>query len=401
MIDVLTNGLLSVPYATALSLNYCSHDCSYCYANVNNPFRKADVNGIMSQLKNYKHRENDLVSYYLREKYPVLISSNVDPFAKSNYRLFEQISDFLLSEEIPMFIATRGGYGWKEFAERSPKQVWFVSVPYSDDNIREKLEPNAPSLDERFEMVKALKHLGHEVIIGITPLEEKWTPYPLEIVRKYESIGVTTFKVSGLHLSPKQQINLSAKKRDVITEDILTRLKTGGKVNTDWTDFSILEISEYCEENELILDGIELGLPTAKDIHFIETYDKLLPTKHDFFLWCYANKKQGDFIYFKDFFDFFAPKLPQIETNISKFLFNKAVLSDKSSYKKAPLTDLLHYLWEVKGVNIGLADLPVFSWAKQRTANKTDFVYDGEHNKVLIYHPEVFNLKDYTIFARA
>ena len=98
MIDVLTNSFLQNPVPLQLTLNYCSHACSFCFANVNNPQRKADLKGILSILKNHRNR-TDIVSYYLKEKYPILISNNIDPFSKNNYKLTEQIVDILLDLE--------------------------------------------------------------------------------------------------------------------------------------------------------------------------------------------------------------------------------------------------------------------------------------------------------------
>ncbi len=395
MIDILTNGFLKLPLPLNLNLNYCSHGCSYCFSNLNNPFRKADVSGILSQLKNYKVR-NDLVSFYLREGYPVNISNNIDPFSKSNFRLFQQVGNFMLDNEIPMQILTRGGEGWREFNEAMKPSVWYVSVPYSDDKIRERLETNAPSLDERFEMVQELVK-KHHVIIGINPMEESFVQYPLEIIRKYEAVGVKHFWINYLHISPKQKKNLGAKQREAIGEDILLRLNKTDP--TDWWLNQAKLIIEYCEENDLILHGVTTGEFSMREQIWSDAYgENLLPTEQDFFNHLALNKKEGDLIYFKDFYDFFAPMIPNIETNISKFLFNKAVLTDKSSYKKTSLRDLLHYYWEVKGVSLGLAEnYPVFSWVKQKSATKTDFMYDSDHNKVLLYHPENWNLKDYTI----
>ena len=104
--------------------------------------------------------------------------------------------------------------------------------------------------------------------------------------------------------------------------------------------------------------------------------------------WCYQNKEQGDLITFNDFFNFFEPLLPKIEkANISKYIFNKAVIDDKSFYKSMNFKNLLHLYWEHPKVNIGLAKhYPAFSWAKRQTNTKLDFIYDVEHNKQLYYN---------------
>lgn len=395
MIDILTNSLLKIPVPLNLNLDYCSHKCRYCFANLNSPKRKADLAGILSQLKNYKKR-NDLISYYLRNKYPVNISNNIDPFSKSNYVNFNTIGEYLLDEGIPMQICTRGGTTWQEWAEKMETSIWYISVPYTDDNMRILLEPDAPSLDYRYEMTKEVIK-KHNVIIGINPLHEKWCKNPLEIVEKYAEIGVDNFWVNGLHLSNKQKINLSNKDKEAIGDDILKQMNKKNEQSDEYLQM-IVDLKFICEENDLTLNGVDYGLQNNNMQIWHDTYDNLLPTISRFFNWCGANKKEGDFIYFDEFFNYFAPKLPDIETNTSKFIFNKANIKDKSSYKKTKLSNLLHYYWEIQGVELGLAkNYPVFSWAKKQFTNKLDFIRDSDNNKVLLYHPKTFNVKDFTI----
>lgn len=393
MIDVLTNGFLTNPIPLNLNLNYCSHNCAYCFANLNSPKRKADLSSILSSLRNYKTR-NDLVSYYLREKYHVIISNNIDPFSRSNYSLFESIGNFFLQEEIPMQISTRGGNGWKEFSAKMNKSLWYVSVPYDDESLRQRLEPNAPTLSDRFEMVKDLVK-KHNVIIALNPLNEQWTPEPIEIIKKYQSIGVTNFWINAIHLSAKQQTNLTENQKELIGKDLLNRLKSGKEyAYTDEYIDLLIEIKEYCKSENLVLHGLEDGFKNNTLDVYKECYPKLLPTIQDFYNSLSVEKE----ITFNDFYNFFKTLIPDIETNISKFIFNKSVIDDKSSYKKTKLSNLLHYYWQIKGVELGMAKYTgCFSWVKKDYGNKVDFKYDENHNKILKYHPQKENWNDYII----
>ena len=125
MIDILTNGLLNSPVPIQFTGNYCSHNCSYCFANINNPKRKLDIKAVTSQLKNYQNR-NDLPSYFLREKYPLLISNNIDPFSKSNQPFVSDLIYQLQDIGVPVALATRGGIGWQEIANNITPSVWYV-----------------------------------------------------------------------------------------------------------------------------------------------------------------------------------------------------------------------------------------------------------------------------------
>lgn len=389
MIDILTNGLLSSPIPIQFTGNYCSHNCSYCFANINNPQRKLDVAAITSQLKNYKKRD-DLPSYFLREKYPLLISNNIDPFSKSNQPFVNNLIYQLQDLEVPIALATRGGIGWKEIAGEISPSVWYVSIPYNEDTTRELLEPNAPTLNERWELIEYVISKGHKVLLSINPFNPKFAPNPIELIERAKNLGVKTIIVNNIHLTPKQQSNLSEKTKKQIGEDLLIESRQKG-FTKEWLNLA-MDMFYYCAENDMNILGMDTGLSQNNFIEFKECYSKTLPTVFDFFNWLSENKKEGDIIYFKDFYDFFAPLLPNIENNISKYIFNKAVIDDKTFYKKMNFKNLLHLYWEHPKVNIGLAKhYPTLSFAKKQYETKLDFVYDSEHNKTMIYTPENFN----------
>jgi len=69
-----------------ISLNYCSHNCHFCFANLNSPNRTADVKQIMGILSTCQEKET-FAAKLLRDKYPVTISNHVDPFSESNWRI--------------------------------------------------------------------------------------------------------------------------------------------------------------------------------------------------------------------------------------------------------------------------------------------------------------------------
>lgn len=393
MIDILTNSFLENPVPLNINLNYCSHGCSYCFANLNSPNRKAKLKEILSQIKNYKKR-NDLVSFYMREKYPIVISNNIDPFSNSNTEIAAKLIETFTNEQIPVVIVTRGGKGWEYVSETTEKSVWNISVPYSDDKVRQHYEPKAPSIDERFEMVKQVIK-KHNVVILLNPVNELFSNDHLSIIKKYHSIGVKDFFVNKLHLTPKQVSNMPKVHKEILGDDLIK--STYKKGYSDSLLDIYINIINYAKENKLNIWGIEDGLKTNSFKITKDTYSNTLPIYQDFFNYLYDNKNDGDRITFDEFYSFFAPKLPNIDTNISKFIFNKKVLEDKSSYKKTKLTDLLHYYWQVDGIASLAKNYPSFSWIKQKTQTKTDFIYDNNHNKILVYHKDKANLKDYTI----
>lgn len=394
MIDILTNSFLHNPVPLQLTLNRCSHGCSFCFSILNNPKLNADLKKILSILKNHKNRK-DIVSYYLKEKYPLLISNNVDPFSKNNYRLTEQIVDILLDLDIQVQLNSRGGYGWENVINKIKPSLFYVSVPYSNDKIRQKLEEDAPTLEHRFNFTKEIIKAGHKIIIGINPFNHTFCEDHTEIIDQYKAIGVKYFWVNKLHLTNKQQTNLTETQKSIIGIDVL---KQASKPTFDktWID-NYLKVREFAQNNDCEIIGTPSGHYETYFEDVYSVYNKKLPTQNDFFAWCEKNKQDGDIITFGEFFDFFVSKIPDVTCDISKYIYNKSVLKDRSLMKKTYLFNLLHVYWDTKA-GLKLPEYyPVFSWAKKQFSNRLDFIRDGDSNRVMVYHPNIYNVKDYKI----
>ncbi len=108
MLAPLFGEFLIIPVPLQLQGNYCSHECPYCYANLNVPNRTLDLNHTLNQISAISHSPN-LLSRLLRDKYPVLVSNHCDPFSKSNHKVLVPIMEQLTELEIPLFLQTRGG----------------------------------------------------------------------------------------------------------------------------------------------------------------------------------------------------------------------------------------------------------------------------------------------------
>lgn len=393
MIDILTNGLLNSPVPIQFTGNYCSHNCSYCFANINNPKRKLDIKAVTSQLKNYQKR-NDLPNYFLREKYPLLISNNIDPFSKSNQPFVNDLIYQLQDIGVPVALATRGGIGWEEISKDIPPSVWYVSIPYQDDDLRKKYEPHAPTIEERYNLIETIIKQGHKVLLSINPFNPIFAPNPIQIIEKAIKLGVKSILINKLHLTSVQQANMIESHKKIVGSELLEQAKKRGYTN-EWLNLA-LEMYDYCILNDINLLGMDSGLNQNNFIEFKECYAKTLPTLFDFMNWCYDNKEEGDLITFSDFFNFFAPLLPNIEkADISKYIVNKAVTGDKDFYKKMNFKNILHLYWEHPKLNIGLAkNYPAFSFAKRQTENKLDYIYDENHNKILYYNKLNFNTNE-------
>lgn len=172
-----------------LSLNYCSHKCAYCFANLNKPNRKAAPQSIVNLLSEIDSRRS-LVANLLALKYPVLISNKVDPFAQSNYRLTLQILELLAALRIPVSFQTKGGKGIEEAMDLIGPSCFYWSVTASDDSTAARIEPGAPSITERYRQIAMVRSRGHHVWIGANPMHRAWVPDVREFCRRMADNGI-------------------------------------------------------------------------------------------------------------------------------------------------------------------------------------------------------------------
>ena len=168
------------PAGLELSMNWCGHACTYCFANWMKPERRADVRSVVGLLAEYPKRKSR-EARLLQASVPMLVSNHVDPFAGSNVVQFEPLWELCVELGVPLTWQTRGAHkAHRPIMERiireTPKSVWYVSIPMLDDGVRQRVEPQAPSIGSRLELVDQLIESGHVVTVGINPLTLDWLP---------------------------------------------------------------------------------------------------------------------------------------------------------------------------------------------------------------------------------
>lgn len=302
------------PIPLELSLNYCSHSCPFCFSNLNSqvrhdrkgtPLRFANTKAIENLIRD-RHKRKSLESFWLREKYPVLISNRVDPFANSNYKLAVPIMRRLTEEDIPVTIQTRGGKGVDEVLEFLPKSVWYISIDHSDDTTRQLYAPANPSIESRYLLIEKLIAHGHEVVIAINPLTVEWVPEPAKILQRCKDMGVWGAWIETLHFNRDQ--GAIARK---IGQMPVTMIKRYSKD----TDSAVFQHWMHTRQlaQEIGLEVYSIGQSTYSrywDV-FKRVYPKLLPTMQDWVNHCIEQGWDSDRpISFTEFADFFAPQFP-------------------------------------------------------------------------------------------
>lgn len=395
MIYPYVGDFLISPVPLQLSFNYCSHKCSYCFANLNAPNRTFDLKEFQTQLKGI-HTNNSLPSLLLRNKYPVVLSNLVDPFATSNYGVAVPTIEMLTSMGIPVSLQTRGGKGVDEVLSFLPKSVWYISIPMLNDDIRKQVEPGAPSIESRLKLIDKAKAAGHHVLVGINPTIEDFLPgndsrLLLDILK---AKGVHGVWLAAMHFNSRQLTVMPAKDREKIGEVIIKKgLANSRKLQQDCFDF-IDGIREYALKIGLWVEGLYDGDRNEFFSPFYDAYEKTFPTIHAFINWCHDNKGENEPVYYHEFEKMMLPHFIPGKHNVSPYMrcmsqkFDDEI-RDTLGYKQS-FQFLLKSCWNEPRMKRTLERYWSFAISVKYESAEMEINLDEEGN--MIYH---FNKSQY------
>lgn len=300
------------PIPLELSGNFCSHQCSYCFANLNNPSRKLSFDRTLRLIEQRFDRVS-LEGQLLAQDYPVLVSNHVDPFSKSNYKELGEVMRALIKKGIPLAIQTRGGVNEaiEDLLKILPSSHWYISITHQSDSTRKLTEKAAPTIDERFELIKRLKKIGHQVSVGVNPLVPEWIPELYPFLNRIKDAGAYGIWVELLHLNYKQRNKLSVADRGRLGDDLIT--KSMKKI----PDPKHYDHFENCRAiaQEIGLEVYSIGQSNYSDYFkpFKELYPKTFPVMQEFVNHCHLEAIET--FNFDSWFDFFGDKLPKISSS--------------------------------------------------------------------------------------
>jgi DNA repair photolyase len=394
MIYPYVGDFLISPIPLQLSFNYCSHKCSYCFANLNNPNRSFDLKEFQNQLRGI-YTNNNLQSALLREKYPVLISNLVDPFATSNYNISVPVIEQLTAMGIPVALQTRGGRGVDDVLNFLPKTVWYISIPMLNDEIRKRVEPGAPSIESRLDLIDKLIAKGHPVLVGINPTIEDFLPSDdsFKLIDILTSKGVHGVWVAAMHFNRKQLEVMPAKDKERLGAVIEKGKKNATKLQDSCYQF-IDRLRGYAMQKGLWVEGMFDGELNKFFNPFFETYDKVFPTVHEFINWCHENKKAFEPVYYHEFESVLLPRLPKGLNNVSPYwtCMNRNLDTElresigyKQSYKK-----MLEICWNEDRMKRQLTRYWSFAYGFTNDSRGLQWRTDEQGNLVYHFHPGGF-----------
>lgn len=278
MIQPFYGEFLVQPFPLHLGMNYCTHKCAYCFANLNRPGRRADVSGIVAQVNAIGRSEN-LVSRLLSEGYPVLIANNSDPFAQGNRHLTLPLLNLLKARKIPVSLQTKGGKGIDEALALIAPSYWYISIPFLTDDHAKRIEPGAPPVSARWDLVRKLRDLGHAVCVAANPLDPEWIPDLGAWLDHAERAGAQGVWAENLHLNNNQTRNMTPKELAAVGPGVIQRAFKGGRADASMAHFA--ELSTLCPERGMPFYSVGNPFPSDYWKPAQALYPKLFPIMQD------------------------------------------------------------------------------------------------------------------------
>lgn len=379
-----------------LSLNWCTHNCAYCFANLNMPGRKADTKQIFGLLSNYKKRTS-YEAWLLQEGYPVAFSNHVDPFAVVNEDLSLGIIELFALKEIPFTLQTKGGRRLYDALDRIDTPiVWYVSVTTLNEEIARKVEPGAPPIHERLKMIEKIIAKGHQVCVGINPCVPDWLPNPKELTDRLVSLGVWGAVIQSLHLSSMQLKNIPKRGQNAMGERVLHQALYRKKHPEVHHHYLITR--QTAKDSGLQVYNSNQPEPTEFFKIYKDLYPKRFPLYQDFVNYSHQTKIENDAIYFEEYLDYFLPQLPKVKrSNVTGHIYAKvdAIRNDNAREIYGQIEDyetLLISCWQYSEIPYCPVNLQCFCWAADWEVQEngeegwTQYLDDNDR-PILVFQP--------------
>lgn len=382
MIDPFYGEFLLHPSPLECSGNTCSNNCCYCFSNIRRSCRYSNIKQTLTQLKNFQS-SNTYKNTLIREKYSICLSNRTDPFSKTNYIETLSMLEYLKNLENGIFFQTKGGYGIDEAFDilKDKKNILFyVTITSKNNDILKVIEPNAPSYEEKIELIKKAKNNGYNVIVAFNPVVKNWLPEKdfYDIVSDVNKIGVKNFIFQKLYLSKNDIKGFTEDRKKRFEDEILIDAVKTPSENQYYLQSLVVELIK--RGNNAVAFGMPFKTDLFKDIR--STLGKCFPSNYDVINYCFDNKvKQITFNDYKKVLnenqnDLFNKEFKGLSTYIFRIARQVWKGNDKIQSIRT-INDVLNAYWNYKQISGSLQNNKLFSVAQEK---------DDENNLILNFN---------------
>lgn len=207
----------------------CDHGCTYCYAPLATRRNRDDFIHPTIRKDALSKLEKDAKKLANRgEKRPILLSFTTDPYQHFDevHQVTRRAIEILHANNLKITILTKGGRrSERDFDLLSlhpDLSEYGTTLVFTDERLREQIEPNAAPTNERIRSLKKAHNLG---IFTFVSLEPVWNPeQSLALIKKTHKF-VDFYKVGKLNYNPQQ----SAINWKLFRDDAIAMLSELGK----------------------------------------------------------------------------------------------------------------------------------------------------------------------------
>jgi len=379
--------------------NKCSHACWYCFDRLNGRDPVINAKQAFSLLANFPTRTSPAAKL-LQAGYPVLCSNHTDPLSANNADIYLPFIELMETLGVPYSIQSRGGQREDELISMISKPiVWYISIDTDDPDKSKRISPGAPSPAQRLKLIEKLHDKGHKVAVGINPLHPEFLPNPSPLIDRLHDLGVRSLWIHSLHISAAQKKRMSPAEQ-AKSESALATPKNELLTHYEQTKaYAIAKgMAVYNNQQKERSDYFNI---------YADIYPKRYPLMQEWVNLIYDTKSSADLIFWKDFRDYFLPKLPSFPVPTREHL-NAMVHPKKQGTCRdrngnlmdrwMSYEDLLWVIWNYSQTLLCPANVDCFAWAGIPGRDNNDWTryVDDDENPILIFKPEGTNGYAYT-----
>lgn len=221
--EVLARSALNSVPGSGLPFNWtvnpyrgCTHACRYCFARPSHRYLELDQGADFDQQIVVKTNVAEVLRRELARPSwrgeQVALGTNTDPYqrAEGRYQLMPGIIEALAASGTPLSVLTKGTLLKRDVgllaaaAEQVPVGL-AVSLALVDDDIRRTVDPGAPSVRGRLDLIRAVREAGLPCGVMVAPVLPWLTDSAEqldELLGELADAGATGVTALVLHLRP-------------------------------------------------------------------------------------------------------------------------------------------------------------------------------------------------------
>lgn len=265
----------------------CRHNCVYCYAHHIYDTYNQDWKQFVTTTKKaiekrfhlaFEEKRPGKLNELMRKRTPFRCGVMTENFPKEEekYRLAETFLKKILEYDYPSVFNTKSTLPSKQpylglFSEAAKRELVVVQMTLIslDEKLVRKIEPGAPTPQERLETLKVLSENGVPTHIRLSPFIPQITTDYRELAEEARKAGVRAFLTEYLRISPPMGVEASTKKEfysnkllyEATGIDLWAEYeKDGGKCYDGYMRYPVDKKFQFYWEFKRIVEGLGMDL---------------------------------------------------------------------------------------------------------------------------------------------